>query len=265
MKHQLDTPTITAYALGELPTAEARLLLMTFHDPIAAAQLQRASASLQASAGKLSDVLKAAAAGNHAVGLSDVQRARLLALTSAPRVDTTTLTTSVKAAPTLAKLEAERRAFDNKPSRMATYLTAGAAAAVIILLSVLSSKRTASNDTTAGTGGAVSGNNGYSEGPISHFKLVPAKEDITQRTKDNPKNLVTPSSVTLPEASIPHGPSLPMPNINQLATELPPPPTAKQIATAPAVNDPAPSAEPIKPDMTKQKDKPKGTGYASPK
>jgi hypothetical protein len=233
MKHALDTPTITAHALGELSGAETRLLRMTFHDSIAARDLDEESTSIRQAAQQLSRILKADAAETNSVGLSDERRARILELTSAPypHGKSAPVAPAEKAPLTMERILAERKSFDNRPSRMATYLTAGAAAAVILLLSVLRTKST--TDTTAangangsGTGtGTVAVDNPLDTRGATIFKIVTPSPEQEQHARDSKRALVggPASSVALPKVTVPQGPTLPNSDLAHRSTDIPAP------------------------------------------
>lgn len=251
MKHSLDTPTITAHALGELSAAETRLLRMTFHDPIAEEMLAEESAALRSTALNLSRILKEDAEDDNSHGLSDAQRERLLALTSAPYP-------SGKSAPeakpilTMEKILAERKSFDAKPSRVATYLTAGAAAAVILLLSVMRPKSTPHDTASVGAGTGTGTGTATSTGPdtsgATHFKIVTSEKEEPIIEKPRAVAGTPNSAVTLPEVTVPQGPSLPMPTIEQLTTDIPAPQQMDQkVVKIPAtLPDPTPALGPKK-------------------
>lgn len=144
MKPSLETPTITAHALGELNPAEERLLRMTFHDPSYARQLEEECAELRQISGKLANVLKTE---SRQFSLTDEQREAIFSKTAAPYpAGYKHPAAPVNKQPiSFQKAVEERRKFDRKPARLATYLTGGAAAAIIILLGSLPSKEGASS------------------------------------------------------------------------------------------------------------------------
>ncbi len=257
MKHSLDTPTITSHALGELSGAETRLLRMTFHDSIAARDLDEEAVWIRQAAQQLSRILKEDAAETNSVGLCDARRAHILELSSAPypHGKSAPAAPQIKAPLTMERILAERKSFDSRPSRMATYLTAGAAAAVILLLSVLRTKST--TDTTAangangsGTGaGTVAVDNPLDTTGATIFKIVTPTPEQEQHARDNKRALVgTPaSSVTLPKVTVPQGPSLPKSDLNHGSTDIPAPKRMNEKVVKIPSNLQAPSPTPEHP------------------
>lgn len=234
MKLPLDTPTVTAHALGELPPTEARLMSMTFHDPVAARYLEEESEIIRGLGASLQNAFKLES--NEAL-LSDAQRQRILALTASPYPEG-------KSAPApqqkvehqvkpLKVLLEERKQFDRRPARLATYLTGGAAAAVIVLLASLRTKEATSGG-SASAGGLETGNGAVVSGPVEKstgtFKVVQPNADKEQKNKDARKSLagVPQSSLGLPTNSA--VPPIPVPPQTQKELTLTTPPKEKSMA-----------------------------------
>ncbi len=247
MKHALNTPTITAHALGELSAAETRLLRMTFHDPIAAEMLENECHELRQTARSLSHILQTdAAAKANSVGLTAAQRERLLTLTAEPYPAGTSAPSNQPKAPlSMEKILAERKAFDNRPSRFATYLTLGAAAAVVLLLSVLRTKPTPGSASAGGGIGVASGAVGTSSvsesSAATHFKIIPAIEPKSDTTTVAGTGA---NSLALPEARVPQGPAIPKPDLDQFKNDIPAPLTIDKAVVKNSAPTPAPAEAP---------------------
>jgi hypothetical protein len=267
MKHALNTPTITAHALGELSATETRLLRMTFHDPISAEMLETECVELRQSARALSSILKNDATNTNRVGLTNAQRERLLALTaepypagkSAPEASPAALS---RAPLSMEKILAERKSFDSRPSRFATYLTVGAAAIVVLLLSVVRTKPTPGSASAGGSNGVASGAVGASSVPESmattHFKIIPPAEPDPAATTLAGTGA---NSTALPEARVPQGPAIPKPDLAQFKNDIPAPQSPeKAVAKAP---EPEPTEAPV--IEPKSKKKQKSVRLAAPK
>jgi hypothetical protein len=264
MKHALNTPTITAHALGELSAAETRLLRMTFHDPIASAMLENECHELRQTARSLSHILQTdAAAKANSVGLTAAQRERLLTLTAEPYPAGTSAPSNQPKAPlSMEKILAERKAFDNRPSRFATYLTLGAAAAAVLLLSVLRTKPTPGSASAGGSIGVASGAVGTSSVPESsattHFKIIPAVEPKGETTVAG----TGANSLALPEARVPQGPAIPKPDLDQFKNDIPAPWTIENALVKNPAPTPAPTESPAPQPAPKPK---KPVIFAAPK
>ncbi len=242
MKHSLDTPTVTAHALGELLPVESRLLQLTFAEPHEAAYLEEAAVSVRKTARSLREALQADVSPEFT--LTDAQRECVLALTTAPFPAGTAAVAETKPL-TLEKILAERKSFDRRPSRLATYLTLGAAAAVVLLLMAVRTK----TDTTTSTTTLSGSGNGTGTNVVTHFKIVTAPSAAEPAQPSRPSNIA--NSTELPEVAKPQGFTLPRPDLTIPEPATPGTETPQQTAQKNGANN--------------LSSKPKPSTYAVPK
>jgi hypothetical protein len=241
---------------------------MTFHDPVAARDLEEAAHSIRDAASFLRKVLQTDAEASNAHGLGDARRSQLLALTAEPYPNARPPAPTAPKAPfTMDEILAERKQFDNRPSRLATYLTAGAAAAIILLLMVFRTKTsptsTAGTNTGPGSGnGAATAGNANDNSQAIHFKILPTDPAREQKARENQRATAgaPSSSLMLPEVTIPQGPALPQPDLKQMSTDIP----APQSLPKSVAKSPAPSSNPTAPAATKPDSKPGVKGKPEP-
>lgn len=248
MKSPLDTPTITAHALGELSPAEERLLRMTFHSPVAARDLAEQVDEISHVAKSMERALQGESAK---LSLSDAQRNRILELTASPYP-------AGKSAPLpaiplvpkpMTKVLQERRQFDRRPARMATYLTLGAAAVVLAFLGFWPSKTTTptvGRDTM--TAGNSSGNGVGEEPTPPKFKVIPISPEKDRNRSDDVRKAVTgiPQSAMdfKTNSTLPPGPVVPS---KQLTSTPPKKESAKPELPRTVNVPPQPPTEPTGP------------------
>jgi hypothetical protein len=191
MTPNLETPTVTAHALGELSETEARLLRMTFHEPHAARDLAEEVAEIQSCANQLRSALQSATQPSQ---LSQAQREKLLQLAEQKAFTKPSL--ELKSGPaqhrpkTFTAAVAERKEFERRPARLATYLTGAAAAAALIVLATWETKP------TGATGSRTTAGN-IDEIQTKSFKVKPASQDSDAKARELQK-----STAGVPQSSL---------------------------------------------------------------
>ena len=193
MKPEIQSPMVTAYALGELPSHEEHLLRMTFAHPVSKEAMSTEVDEILSISQSLRAALKAE---SPTLSLTIEQREKILHRTAPQRSDARRSPVSSLSQPLgMTRILEERRAFDRKPARTATYWTLGAAAAIIGLLAIVR-PQSDSHELTAHPANPTTG-----EGPdvqTSNFKVIPPKTEVTDATQEPRKNLDRNKVSTLP-------------------------------------------------------------------
>ena len=194
MKPEIQSPMVTAYALGELPSHEENLLRMTFAHPVSTEALTTEVAEVRTISHSLRTALKAEAP---ALSLTAEQREEILQRTASRQPVGRRPGAAARNEPlSMARILEERKAFDRKPARTATYWTLGAAAAIIGLLAIVRPKSDPQDITTRQTAPGTA-----AQGPdleTGNFKVVPPKTEVTDATQEARKNFDRNKIGTLP-------------------------------------------------------------------
>ena len=196
MKPEIQSPIVTAYALGELPSHEENLLRMTFAHPVSTEALTTEVVEVRSISQSLRTALKAE---SPALSLTAAQREEILHRTAPrPGVGKRSVPAARNEPVSMARILEERKAFDRKPARTATYWTLGAAAAIICLLAIVRPKSDPQDITTRqATPGATA------EGPdleTGNFKVVPPTTEVTDATQEARVNFNRSKIGTLPQS-----------------------------------------------------------------
>lgn len=246
MKPEIQSPIVTAHALGELPSHEERLLRMTFAHPVSAGALDTEIAEVRSVAQTLRTALQAEGA---ALSLTAEQREQILRRTMSTKpAARRPAAPAVNEPLSMERILSERKAFDRKPARAATYWTLGAAAAVIVLLAVVRPKQDA-RGVSAGPGEGT--DLGGQEVQTNKFKVIPAQNaapsdpahdirGIVDRQKINnlPPSFAKPFERETPAGDVAN-------HANALLPGQKPQPTAKpEIPTTVKMPAPPPGSEP---------------------
>ena len=194
MKPEIQSPMVTAYALGELPSHEESLLRMTFAHPVSTEALTTEVEGIRSLSQSLRTALKAE---SPPLALTAEQREHILQRTNSRQPVGRRSELSDRNQPlSMTRILQERKAFDRKPARTATYWTLGAAAAIIALLAIVRPKSNPHEVTARQTNPAAA-----SEGPdiqTSNFKVIPSKTEVTDATQEARKNYERRNVNTLP-------------------------------------------------------------------
>lgn len=256
MRHPVDTPTVTAHALGELNAAEEHLLRMTFHSPGAARRLEEQTEEMLEVSIRLRDALQQETLP---LRLSEDRRNAILA--GADKFTRKRKSHSTDASPGLPKTEdeilRERKLFERRPSRLATYITLGAVAAVVVIFVSIKPLITGyGTEDGLGTSAGI-GSDHSEDSAVARFNVIPEENPIPKALPSKP-----PQSLT----------QLPAPRLGDPAPIPPVPPMqgpgSEKTAIVKADPPKAPPAPPVVPpkkgEMQFTKD-PKPPVFTSPK